>query len=261
MRVTMFTFAGLGLALALAAPVSAQVGPAVEEATVREQAAPVGLVLQPTAYTLPAGRWFIGGGLFQGTVAFRRSDEQFSLGAYRGIGNRVHVGGFWTAVQTDLPGGGEETEHFFGGAGQWQFISEGSGSRWTPAVALGGYAYGGDGTGGSAYLVASKNLMGTVRPGAIWLHGGLRWDTFDFDTPAIGASDDDDLAPFIGANLLVTPNLSLSAEWRDNHPWEADDVTAFGASLMFARNYIISAGVMNTGFDTNKLFISLGIVP
>ncbi|MBI3944378.1 MAG: hypothetical protein HY321_00505 [Armatimonadetes bacterium] len=255
MRISSIVAGILGLSL-LAAPAMAQRGPTVQEAGEEELAAPIGLVQSPTAYTLPANRWLIGGGTFQQAVTARGGDDQFTAGIFRGLAENLHVGAFWTGVEVRRPDGRDVTESFFGGAAQWKFAEEGTYGGFSPALSIGGYAYTGPGNGGTAYLVASKNLMGEVRPGALFLHAGARWDTFDNS-----GIDDSGIVPFVGANLLLTRDLSLLAEWRDNQDWELDEVMAVGALYRLGPNLVISAGVQDPGVGDWKFFGGLSIIP
>lgn len=249
MRKSMFTAGLLGLALAVAVPASAERGPGVEEAGPTGPLAPVGLVLNPTAYTLPAGQWLIGGGAFTQTVMVGGASRSYSLGVFRGLKSDLQVGAFWTNVRLEQPGVRDRTRNFLGGAGQWMFVPE---TRSMPAISVGGDVYTGFGTGGTAYLVASKNLTGSIQPGAIFAHLGLRYD---------GWNNGSGIRPFVGADYLLTDNLSLNGEWRPHYSWEHNDVYAVGASYAFARSFVVSAGVENLGFHQAKLYAGLSVAP
>lgn len=255
MRVSIFTTGILAAALALSVPAAAQRGPGVEEAGAEQRVAPIGLVLNPTAYVLPKGQWLIGGGMFQQAVATGTTDRQFSAGIYQGVTDDLQLGAFWVGVRRERPTGGRVTDSFFGGAGQWKFVDESAGMSLIPSVALGGYAYGGKGSGGTAYLVASKNLMNEVRPGAVFLHGGARWDTFS-DT-----LDDNAIRPFFGGNILLTQELSLNGEWRQKHFGERHNVWAAGATYLIGGGYAISAGFEDLGAGKSKIYTGLSIIP
>jgi len=254
MRVSVLTGGILAAALVLASPAGAQRGPG-EEAGAEERFAPVGLVLNPTAYTLPAGRWLIGAGTFQQAVVTGDSDRQYSAGIFYGSSDNLYVGGFWTGVQRDRPDGSDIVESYFGGLAQYKLISETAGSL-VPSFSIGGYAYTGPGEGGTLYAVASKNLMGRVRPGAVFLHAGVRWDTFDND-----GLDDDAIRPFVGANLLVTRELALNWEWRQRHFGETNNLWAAGAIWLINNRYALSAGVQDPGSGSTQFYAGLSIVP
>jgi hypothetical protein len=213
-------------------------------------------VLNPTAYTLPAGRWLIGAGTFQQAVVTGESDRQYSAGLFHGVTNNLYVGGFWTGVERERADGSDVVQSFFGGLAQYKLINEGGDVPWVPAVSIGGYAYTGPGEGATVYAVASKNLMGTVRPGAVFVHAGARWDTFDND-----GLDDEAIRPFVGANLLVTQDLALNWEWRQRHFGETNNLWAAGAIWMVGGGYAISAGVQDPGSGSTQFYAGLSIVP
>lgn len=254
MRTATLVCGMLGAALALTSPVAAQRGPGVEEAGETQQFAPVGLVLNPTAYTIPANQWLIGAGTFQQAVVTGNSDRQFSAGIFRGFNQRFHAGLFWTGVERDRIGRSDVIDSFFGIAAQYQFVREGPG--FTPALSIGGYGYLGPAQGATTYLVASKNLMGTVRPGAIFLHAGARWDTFNDD-----GADGSAIRPFIGANFLLTQDLGLLGEFRWKHFGENHNPWSLGAIYQIGGGLAVTAGFQDPGSGSTQLFAGLNVVP
>lgn len=76
MRISTLACGLLCAALAWAGPAAAQRGPGVEEAGEEQRFVPAGLVLNPTAYMLPANQWLIGAGTFQQAVVTGSSDRQ-----------------------------------------------------------------------------------------------------------------------------------------------------------------------------------------
>ncbi|NLC58150.1 MAG: hypothetical protein GX774_15060 [Armatimonadetes bacterium] len=254
MRISTLACGLLCAALAWAGPAAAQRGPGVEEAGEEQRFVPAGLVLNPTAYMLPANQWLIGAGTFQQAVVTGSSDRQYSASLFRGFNRNFHAGVFWTGVRRDRIGRDDIVESYFGASAQYQFVNEGRGL--TPALSLGGYAYTGPGSGATTYLVASKNLSGEVRPGAIFLHAGARWDTFDNDLV-----DGSAIRPFVGANFLLTENLALLGEFRWSHFGETDDPWSLGAIYNIGGGLAITAGVQDPGSGDTSLFVGLTLVP
>ncbi|HEU4754889.1 MAG TPA: hypothetical protein VFU47_17405, partial [Armatimonadota bacterium] len=166
---------------------------------------PLTLDFHPTAYALPVGRLRFSSLSPLYPAGFRASDlSNYVTGGYGLADGWSGYAGVTGADRVGSPG----TATFFGGGVKRRFVTE-TDSR--PAIALGVYGMAGphDHRSGNLYLTASKRVWSGKGHRALFLHGGLKLESFDGEDYGSGTG----IRPFVGTAYSLNPWAYLSAEF------------------------------------------------
>lgn len=186
--------------------------------------------------------------------------ERYSLfpGPAFGLGRGWEVGAHATLAETlGVNNTGILNGRAFYGAGLQKQLTRGE-TLQTPALALGGYGWGGPGNsnGGMVYAVVSKQLSGVPegKNTALFAHLGVKLEMFD---NLVGNSSG--VRPFLGANLSFSRLVFFSGEISPRQAWEfAHQYSISGTYLLYKRRYGVTAGVQNNGYR-GKLFVGVAL--
>ena len=161
-----------------------------------------------------------------------------------GLGRGVEVAaGLW-----DINRNNGSTVTLYPGVGiQKQLLPDAWPNPIRTAVSIGAYGYSGPDTeGGTIYLAASHRVFsGSPEvPLSLYLHSGIRWDTFSSNTDQSG------VRPYIGFSVAILSKYYVGGEIRYRQAWERETPFGLHATVKVYRRFGITVGVANYGYQT-----------